>query len=256
MRREKLMIDLQQIIADLKASELVPVRLSDNPAADDSSFWEFEGTRDEFIATVKSLGAKAVFLIAYEFGADEFVFTRDPDDVNDEDREDDDDADEPRDVQPPLDLIAHAPALLPYKKYVGEHAMISLLARTAEANLQFDAVAHWYEAFLAIHDPIIESLNVSSEERRRLEELAREQAEEEERLAQEREEEKERASVLLELEALPLNREFQRVNTKAALSALLEETLPKAKQVLGTPEFKRRLTTLYERVQLERARKR
>ncbi len=106
---------LDEIISNVRRHELVPVRLANDPSDDDQSFWTFEGSVDEFLGTVKLLGAKAVYVVTATFLAEFLEFSHEADDSDDDQDEGlGEDTDETSDSCP-VDLGVVEPRLAAFK---------------------------------------------------------------------------------------------------------------------------------------------
>jgi hypothetical protein len=234
-----------EIVERIRAQQLVPIRLATDPAADDDSFWEFDGSLDEFLAAVGAIGTRAVFVVGHTFYAEFLEFSNDDHGAEAEpeglDVDPDDDESE---TTEPIDLVAMEPRLEPYRARAGELYCVSVLALAGAAKLRLDLNAPWYDEFCALRDPTVERLEASEEER----ELAQEAAREKQRQDEE-------AKVARDLDSLPANPAFRDLRTKAAMIAYVDKHFPSAKDVLGPVAFREKVTALYQRAQLERSRR-
>ncbi len=242
---------LDELIAGVRKRGLIPVRLASDPSDDDAAYWPFDGSLDDFLDTVQALGARAVYVAAGKFATEHFQFEAEPDeDLDDEGDEDNteneeqEDADEERGDDAPVDLVALEPRLLPFKEHIGEHCWLSAFVSTGDVMLRVDHFATWFTDFESLRNPVIDRLEASAQERHEAYEAQRTRLQDEKR-----------AALLQQLDALPDDRDFHALPSKAAMTAYVAERFPASKEVLDAREFREKLTELHQRAQLKRPRK-
>lgn len=241
-----MMPTLEEVLGSVRAHGLVPIRLLNNPADDDSSYWQFDGELAEFLAGVREMGARGVYIITYIFEQDELTFS--PTELEEAEELDDDEVEhgqsEDAERVDHIDLAEVEPRLAPYRARVGELFSVALLALTSESKLRLDLDAAWWSEFATLSDAVVERLEASAD--------AREQAKE---AARGRRADEERALLLQELDRLPALPAFRDLRTKGAMVAYVEEKQPAARDVLGARGFQSKMAQLHQRALLERSRR-
>jgi hypothetical protein len=244
---EELNLSVPLILERVREHGLIAVALDADPAEDDSSFWPFKGSISEFLAIVKELGSKAVYVVAYTFDESWFSFSpekEDEDEWLEDEQEEDEGVTKIDDAPENIDLVEVDPRFELYKARIGEPHAISLFALTDESKLFFEIKASWYNDFSSLYESTTTQLMESTVACEKVSAVAREK-----RL------EAERGNMIQALERLPTDARFRDLRTKGAMTAYVNEHFPRAKELLGAGNFRDKLTDLHHRAQLERSRR-
>ena len=118
---------INELTKKIKEAGLVPMLVETDKNC--SNDLEFIGTLNEFIQSVKAVGAKALFIKTDSLT--ENFFTQPFDEADDE-----------------LDLITAFPILLKYKEKTGIIGQFDLFVQLAEGVLLFEIVEDWWQNFV------------------------------------------------------------------------------------------------------------
>ena len=125
----------EELFTTIQNASLIPVPVIIEDPEDQVAIFFFDGNLEQFLAAAKATGARAIFVQDNSFEEDDFTYSPEEDDLDEESE----------DVE--VDLSTVSPALAKYKKYLGKNYSFCLVAKGGIDELRIIVDQEWVKDF-------------------------------------------------------------------------------------------------------------